>query len=64
MDFKLNQALEVLERTPTTLSHLLSGLSDKWIYQNEGGESWSPFHKIGHFIDSEKTDWILRAKHI
>ncbi|MGB5895930.1 MAG: DinB family protein [Ignavibacteriaceae bacterium] len=61
-NFNLKEATEILERTSTVLISLLSGLSDKWIYNNEGGESWNPFDIVGHMIHGEKKDWIQRAK--
>jgi hypothetical protein len=62
INFNLKEAIEILERTPTVLISLLSGLSERWIYNNEGDESWNPFDIIGHLIHGEKKDWILRAK--
>ena len=62
MELKLEQAIEVLERTPSTLKTLLEGLSDEWITNNEGGDSWSPFDIIGHLVHGEKTDWIQRLE--
>ncbi len=62
MEFKLTAAIEVLERTPRVLTILLDGLSNEWIQNNEGGESWSPFDVIGHLIHGEKTDWIARTE--
>ena len=61
-NFKLARSIEILERTPATLKSLLGGLSDKWIYENEGDESWSPFINVGHLIHGEKTDWIPRIR--
>ncbi len=60
MNFDLNKTLEILQNTPKTLSLLLSGLSDDWIYANEGENTWSPYDVIGHLIHGEKTDWIPR----
>ena len=62
--FNLKKAIEILKRTPAVLTSLLGGLSDVWIYNNEGGESWSPFDIVGHLIHGERKDWILRAKTI
>jgi len=62
MEFNLNKAIEILERTHMVLETLLIGLSDEWLYQNEDGESWSPFDVVGHLIHGEKTDWIARTK--
>jgi hypothetical protein len=62
MDFKLNSAIEILERTPQVLKSFLNGLSPEWIENNEGEETWSPFDIIGHLIHGEKTDWIIRTE--
>lgn len=62
MKFKLNTALEVLERTPQILHSLLNNLSKDWIFSNEGDDTWSPFDIIGHLIHGEKTDWIPRMQ--
>ena len=62
MTFEINKALEILEQTPLTLESLLSGLSDEWLMNNEGGNSWSPYEIVGHLIHGEKTDWIPRAR--
>jgi len=64
MEFKLEQAIEVLERTPATLNSLLRDLSEQWLVQNEGPDTWSPYDVIGHLIHGEETDWIPRAKMI
>lgn len=62
MDFKLNDATAVLERTPETLLLLLRDLPDPWLIQNEGPDTWSPYDIVGHLIHGEETDWIPRAK--
>ncbi len=62
MKFDLEKSVEILERTPKVLSVMLSGLSDEWIENNEGPETWSPYDIIGRFIQGEKKDWIPRAK--
>lgn len=64
MIFKLEQSIEILERTPQVLRLLLSGLSSEWIANNEGPETWSPFDVMGHLIHGEKTDWIPRTEMI
>lgn len=60
MEFDLNKTIEILERTPNALSAILSGISNDWTSQNEGGETWSPFDVVGHLIHGENTDWIER----
>lgn len=62
MEFNLDDATEVLRRTPATLRMLLEGLPDPWIHENEGPDTWSPFAVLGHLIHGEKTDWIPRAR--
>ncbi|MEL6812115.1 MAG: DinB family protein [Bacteroidota bacterium] len=62
MNFDIQKAMAVLERTPATLMTLLSGLSSEWTTQNEGGDSWSPYDVIGHLVHGEKTDWMPRLE--
>ncbi len=62
MKFAVNQGLEILEQTPTTLQSMLGHLSDDWIFSNEGGDSWSPYDIVGHLIHGEKTDWMPRLE--
>jgi len=57
----LEKSYEILERTPTVLRTLLSGLSDDWIMNNEGPETFSPYDVMGHLIHGEKTDWRERT---
>ena len=61
MNFTLEKSYEILERTPTVLRTLLSGLSDDWIMNNEGPETFSPYDVMGHLIHGEKTDWRDRT---
>lgn len=61
MTFKLEEALEILSRTPATLKALLSGLSEPWIMSNEGPETWTPYDVVGHLINAEQTNWMARA---
>lgn len=60
MEFNINDALPVLERTPQVVSLLLKGLPETWLFKNEGGDTWSPYDVVGHYIHGEKTDWIPR----
>lgn len=64
MEFQMEQAKEILNRTPGALNFLLRGLSDEWTRENEGPDTWSPFDVVGHLIHAEETDWIPRAKMI
>ena len=62
MLFDLNKSIEILERTPYVLTTLLQGLSNEWLFNNEGGSTWSPYDITGHYIEGEKTDWIPRMR--
>ena len=62
MLFNLEQAIEILSRTPAVLNSLLNGLSSDWITSNEGDKTWSQFDVLGHLIHGERTDWIPRVK--
>ena len=62
MEFKLEDATDILRRTPVTLRLLLQNLPDEWLRANEGPETWSPFDVMGHLIHGERADWIPRAR--
>jgi uncharacterized damage-inducible protein DinB len=62
MKFEFNRSLEILERTPDVLYALLKGISDDWIFNNEGPGTWSVFDIVGHLIVCEKTDFISRTR--
>ena len=62
MEFDLANGIRVLERTPSALQSLLGGLPIEWTSPNEGPDTWSPFDVVGHLIDGEETDWIVRAR--
>jgi hypothetical protein len=62
MDFQLEQATEILRRTPATLNSLLRHLPEEWTLSTAGAESWSPFDVVGHLIHGEEVDWIPRAR--
>ncbi len=62
MKFNLSDSLAILYRTPQAIGCLLAGLSDNWLKNNEGRDTWSPYQVIGHLIHGEKTDWMIRIK--
>jgi hypothetical protein len=61
-NFTLDEARQVLTRTPSVLNALLGGLHPDWTEADEGPDTWSPRVVLGHLIHGEKTDWIPRAK--
>jgi len=62
MKFNLADGIAILERTPSTLSAMLSGLPADWILGDEGADTWSPYVIVGHLNHGERTDWIPRAR--
>jgi hypothetical protein len=64
MEFSLNRSLEILSSTPEVLHKLLGGLSNEWLFGNEGENTWSPHTVIGHLIYADETNWIPRARKI
>lgn len=61
-NFDLRRAVDVLQRTPSVVTALLNGIDDSWARATEGPETFSPFDVVGHLIDGEKTDWLVRAE--
>jgi len=61
-DFRLDEAIAVLSRTPATLDALLRGLPETWVRSNEGKDTWSAFDIMGHMIFVDRTDWMPRAR--
>ncbi|WP_456274125.1 DinB family protein [Bacillus sp. AK031] len=64
MNFKFEEAIELLEKTPKSLEALLAGLPAGWIQCNEGKDTWNAGEVIGHLIESENTNWIPRLRMI
>ncbi len=62
MEFELEQAKDILRRTPATLEALLRGLPAEWLGSNEGPDTWSPLDVLGHLIHGDEEDWIPRAR--
>ena len=63
-EFDVAEAMEILRRTPAVLDEWLRGLSEEWVMENEGPETFSPYDVVGHLIHGEKADWIGRARRI
>lgn len=62
MKFKIEQAVEIIEKTPQVLETLLGDLSEDWTVSSENRDDWQPFDIVGHYIHAEETDWIPRAE--
>ena len=64
VEYRFDEAIPVLRRTPAALDAILLGLPDSWIEATEGPRTWSPFDVVGHLIHGERTDWVPRIEHI
>jgi hypothetical protein len=62
MEFRLEDAIPVLERTPAVLVAQLEELPAGWLAAREREDAWSPSEIVGHLINGERTDWIPRAR--
>ena len=61
MPIESGKAMEILERTPATVSTLLRGLSPEWLPASAGPGTFSPVDVLCHLIAGEETDWITRT---
>lgn len=62
MRFLINEAVSVLERTPTVMDALLRDQSSAWLDSRIEPNAFSPRDVLGHLIFGEMTDWIPRAR--
>ena len=62
MEFQLDEAVNILNRTPAVLRALCQDLPDAWRQNNAGAGTWSAFDVVGHLIHGEETDWLPRAR--
>jgi DinB family protein len=62
VNFDLQRGIAVLERTPGVVRSLLADLPEDWTQGNEGPDTWSPFDVVGHLIDNEETNFMVRAR--
>jgi len=58
----LEEAVAILSRTPATLDAVLRGLPDDWIRAHEGDTTWSSFDVVAHLINTDRTNWMPRAR--
>jgi hypothetical protein len=62
VEFKLDDTIALLARTPRSLHALLSGLPEAWTLSNEGEKTWCVFDILGHLIHGERADWMPRTR--
>lgn len=64
MEYRLDLAIDILNRTPALLNALLRDVADEWGLGNAGDDTWSPHQVLSHMIAAEETNWIPRARHL
>ncbi|HPF37006.1 MAG TPA: DinB family protein [Phycisphaerae bacterium] len=64
MRFELDQAMDVLRRTPGALTAMLEGLGACWVEGRYGEGTFHPFDVVGHLIHADQADWIPRVRWI
>lgn len=62
MVYDLQEAIDILSRTPHVLQELLGGLADSWVNFHKHDHAFSPSEVVGHLIAGEQTDWIPRMQ--
>jgi hypothetical protein len=60
----LADTTDLLRRTPSVLTALLSGVPDTWAGTPDTPDGWRPRDVVGHLISAEIDDWIPRAERI
>ncbi|HEX8149400.1 MAG TPA: DinB family protein [Pyrinomonadaceae bacterium] len=63
-NLRLEEAVAILERTPSAVGALLEGVPETFVRATEGEGTWSPYDVVGHLVSGERTDWMERTRHI
>ena len=64
MNFRLVEAVAMLERTPRVLDALLRDQPVNWLNSRIEPKAFSPIDVLGHLMFAEMDDWIPRARRI
>jgi hypothetical protein len=64
VEYRLDDARSILQRTPDVLRGLLADLPPQWTVATEGPGTWGPYDVVGHLIHAERTNWMPRVEHI
>ena len=63
-EFRLDETIALLSRTPAALDALLRGLPATWVQRNEGEGTWNAYDIVGHLANLERTDWMARVRRV
>jgi len=61
VSFQLEEALDLLERTPSICRSWMRDLALPWVEAREGPDSFSSRDVIGHLVQGEEEDWLTRT---
>lgn len=64
MNFQLQEALGMLERTPRVLAALLHDQPSDWLNSRIDPKAFSSIDVLGHLMFADIDDWIPRAQRI
>jgi hypothetical protein len=53
---------EVLRQAPAVFQAMFSDLSEDWMAEDEGPDTWSPYRVVGHLTHIDECDWIDRTR--
>lgn len=62
MQFRVDEAIDILRATPAAIRAFLQDVSERWVYNNYGENTFSPFDVVGHLIHGERNDWMARTR--
>ena len=62
MEFRLNEATELLSQSPAALDALLRHKSAAWLHCRKAPDAFSPTEVVGHLLLAETTNWIPRIR--
>jgi hypothetical protein len=62
MSLRIEEAMDVLERTPAFLKAWLEGLPRELLEADEGPDTFSPHDVVSHLVHGEEEDWVPRAR--
>src|SRR5690242_1855986 len=64
MNFQLEEAVGMLERTPRVLAALLHDQPSDWLNSRIDPNAFSSIDVLGHLMFADIDDWIPRARRI
>jgi hypothetical protein len=59
---EVEEAVELLSRTPALLDLWLVGLPEAWLRSDEGEGTYNAIDVVAHLLHSEETDWYPRLE--